>query len=172
MAAFIALLIPSLFQLCASAPVLETRQAYRWGHPTDASVISCYQSANCTSARTTWSYCQKSYISGSSTATQSSLTTECLCESSYPAQLNACLVCLENGNPMVLNTMNQLVSSLCANTLALNVYEEDAYIFGGWVDFPLLLPSTQLLGTAVTQPDQVVERAVEVERDLAGDQSS
>ncbi|KAM3085566.1 hypothetical protein ACMFMG_002637 [Clarireedia jacksonii] len=37
MAAFIALLIPSLFQLCASAPVLETRQAYRWGHPTDAS---------------------------------------------------------------------------------------------------------------------------------------
>jgi hypothetical protein len=68
---------------------------------------------------------------------------------------------LENNNPMVLNTMNQLASSLCTNTLALDVYEEDAYIFGTWVNFPLYLPSTELWGTAVTQPGQVAQRDVE-----------
>ncbi|KAJ8071491.1 hypothetical protein OCU04_001811 [Sclerotinia nivalis] len=159
------LCISALAATLTAAVPLEPRQSVvgLWGKSTDVSVQYCYNDFACIAAREAWQSCQVAMLQGSYSQitdpeARNIVVAQCLCDNQIVDETASCISCLSfaSGNFLVRDTLEQHAQDMCDKKTTLGQYENYAYQFGGFLQFPLILPSTWLGGTQVNHPDQIL----------------
>lgn len=169
--------IPAVF---AAAVPLDSRQAGVWGNPGDISVQYCYckgplqiiislvhllmktpGDGDCIAVRQLWQSCQVDHSTpvGSPDA-RNELVASCLCAGDYVGAQSGCIACLSSSsqNFLVLSTQEANAKKLCNKAMTLSQYESYSLQFGGFLQFPVILPSLWIRGTSLTYPDQILAK--------------
>ncbi|KAF7872472.1 hypothetical protein EAF04_003393 [Stromatinia cepivora] len=161
----VVLFISAFVASLAAAVPLESRQSVvgLWGKPTDVPVRCCYGNFACVAAREAWQSCQVAMLQGPNSQindpeARNRVVAQCLCDNHIVDETASCISCLSfaSGNFLVRDAMEQCAQDMCDKKTTLGQYENYAFQFGGFLQFPLILPSTWLGGTQVNYPDQIL----------------
>ncbi|KAI9647225.1 hypothetical protein NHQ30_003608 [Ciborinia camelliae] len=157
---FISALVAFIPVILAAGVPLEYRQVGAWGKPTDASVQNCYMGSDCTATRQLWQHCQvDNNTPVGNPEARNEIVASCLCGGNYVDTQASCLQCLSvaSKNFLVRDTQTTNAEKVCNKTSTLSQYENYSFQFGGFLQFPLILPSLWISGTNITYPDQILK---------------